>query len=290
MRLALTLLLLLLVSCAETPSKPTTSGGASSGSGKVVTAAPEEPYECDSDLILEPHLPEECIPPEPPEPPEPVVQKPVEPPKVDPIVGTYRIYFNEAPQKTDVLRVYSDNTLLTAYHAANGGWLRTQWRWKYRDGWYDVYWFNNLHNKEIYRMSYKLQKIPGEPDLVTTDRSTNMPPDSEFYNYEAIKVSDDPSHLFDLYELGSADLLGSDGHVDLMCFNVGNNDMPTMTVPPFGALQRDYSNDPKLVSESLAECESLCKPAIAVAESAWKDWSATRDRAFPKITCPQDRR
>ena len=62
MRLALTLLLLLLVSCAETPSKPTTSGGASSGSGKVVTATPEEPYECDSDLILEPHLPEECIP------------------------------------------------------------------------------------------------------------------------------------------------------------------------------------------------------------------------------------
>jgi hypothetical protein len=70
--------LLLLASCAESPTKPTTSGGSSSGSGKIVTATPEEPYECDSDLILEPHLPEECIPPEPP---EPVVQKPVEPPK-----------------------------------------------------------------------------------------------------------------------------------------------------------------------------------------------------------------
>ena len=67
--------LVLLAGCAESPTTPTTSGGTSSGSGKIVTATPEEPFECNSDLILEPHLPEECIPP------EPVVQKPVEPPK-----------------------------------------------------------------------------------------------------------------------------------------------------------------------------------------------------------------
>ena len=67
--------LVLLASCAETPSKPTSTGGSSSGSGKVVTATPEEPYECNDDLILPDHQPEEC---RKPEPPEPVVQMPVE--------------------------------------------------------------------------------------------------------------------------------------------------------------------------------------------------------------------
>ena len=104
--------LVLLASCAETPSQPT-SGGSGSGSGKIVTATPEETLDCDDDLILEPHLPEECIPPQPTEP--------VKPPKPDSIVGTYRVYFNEAPQKTDVLRIYPDNTLVTAYQKKADG-------------------------------------------------------------------------------------------------------------------------------------------------------------------------
>ena len=36
--------LVLLASCADSPSKPTTSGGSSSGSGKIVTATPKETF------------------------------------------------------------------------------------------------------------------------------------------------------------------------------------------------------------------------------------------------------
>lgn len=260
MRLALTLLLLLLVSCAETPSKPTTSGGASSGSGKVVTATPEEPYECDSDLILEPHLPEECIPPEPP---EPVVQKPVEPPKPDSIVGTYKVY----PKYTKrgeilVFRIYPNNTAIE--------WRNRRYRWV-REG--DRYLFNfNKEENRGWSLSYSFevlqQSIEGEPDLIA-----KRSPENVMTEFEAIKVSDDPDHLFDLFRIG---LISSRERV-FGCANEGRKEN-------IFATSQDDLFDKRF--STLEECEAICPTAIEL----FRDYRSFPDSVLSQITCPQDRR
>jgi len=249
MRLALTLLLLLLVSCAESPSRPTTAGGSSSGTGKVETTTPEEPYECDSDLILEPHLPEECIPPEPP---EPVVQKPVEPPKPDPIVGTYRQFYVNSNNRTSVIRVSADGKMIVG---------KTEYRWeKVRGGNYRIYYART--GEYVYPLAYV--EIDGEPEIKA---SVN-----KFSDYEAIKLSNDPKFLFDLYKLG--------GHPNWECYNIGRNEIPSAV-----ALWEGPHTPPDF-SESLDECESLC-PAVRADLTRIRQNNGAPPRAE---TCPQDRK
>ena len=181
MRLWPTLLVVLLAGCAESTTKPTTSNSSGSTSGKIVTAAPEETFECDRDLILEPHLPQECIPP------EPVVQKPVEPPKPDPIVGTYRM-FRETPDRfQSVFRIYADN------RAGSHG--QKQYLWE-REG--NIYWFLVKNADGVtYRkhFAFEHQSIIGEPDLVSVPDAGSF----KGLSTEGLKVSDNPQHLFDFY-------------------------------------------------------------------------------------------
>ena len=259
-RLALTLLLLLLVSCAETPSKPTTSGGSSSGSGKVVTATPEDPYECDSDLILEPHLPEECIPPEPP---EPVVQKPVEPPKPDPIVGTYMSFALNHPNSRTVWRIFPDGTATK---------INAKHLWELKDG---EYHFRNAYaGNPLYVV--KIQSLAGEPDVVST------PPAGVTWSYsdaEAIKLSSDPLYSFDFY------MLGEDGF-EWGCYNVGRGEKQKGVV--------SYPGHPKHTADSLEECEALC-PALMSYKYSHPNWLRHTDQpqiqeTLARATCPQDRR
>ena len=103
--------LLLLAGCSTTPDPPPSHPTWCNKDPK------KEPHfhDCNGNLYLPGHEPEECIPEEPPEPvvrkpvepPEPAVQKPADPPKPDPIVGTYLGYSAEAA-RTRILRVYPD--------------------------------------------------------------------------------------------------------------------------------------------------------------------------------------
>ena len=251
-RLALTLLLLLLVSCAETPSKPTTSGGSSSGSGKVVTATPEDPYECDSDLILEPHLPEECIPPEPP---EPVVQKPVEPPKPDPIVGTYHIYFTEMTSRQSVLRVYADGLAIGADQQPMRWFPGTL-------GGVALYRFYKS-DKFIYDIRYSSDD--GEPNLEVISKGRAWP-------FEGVKKSNDPDFLFDLFVLTSQGPRGStyeDGVLTIFCANIGHKDRARIAAA---------KGSPPNFAKTIDECEELCAQRYDLG------------RASGGVSCPQDRR
>jgi len=263
MRLGLILLLLLLVSCAETPSKPTTSGGSSSGSGKVVTATPEEPYECDSDLILEPHLPEECIPPEPP---EPVVQKPVEPPKPDPIVGTYKVFTTDPAniKRLQVWRIYPDHTVRPL-------WGRTHMTWE-RDA--DEYRFQSPTGRLYF--SVERQSVMGEPDFTATAKynaDDTLRYAKGIYD-EGVKLASDPDFQFDLFRVGEISYRsGTWG-----CVNIGRNEQIHR------GLYKESRDTPDQYAETLEECEALCPEVLAQMK-----------RQFPKLndeqhTCPQDRR
>jgi len=258
MRLALTLLLLLLVSCAESPSRPTTSGGSSSGSGKVVTTTPEEPYECDSDLILEPHLPEECIPPEPPEP-----VKPAEPPEPDPIVGVYRCYSTKNKSE-GLMRLYANGEV----DAISMGHME---RWQ-RDGnayhfYGDDYTVDLTTNKVRYlhgvkKWSTKYSSDDGEPNLT----AYNYDQENPYKAVECLKKSDDPDYLFEAYQLtGTNDRSGG----MWACNNVGRKGTLDIDIWSRFFPQAGWA-------DSLAECEALCAEKIR-----------GRNTGF---TCPQDRR
>ena len=188
--------LVFLASCTETPSKPTTSGGSSSGSGKIVTATPEESLECDGDLILEPHLPEECIPP------EPVVQGPVVPHEPDPIVGTYRLFTTESDGYYNskhgqyVFRIFPDN------RAGADGW-DDFYHWE-REG--EVYKFSAQVDTPGYQpywhATLRYQSVAGEPHLIVT--AYRRWPNGGSYPLwpsESLKISSDPSHQFDFYKV-----------------------------------------------------------------------------------------
>ena len=277
-RLALTLLLLLLVGCAETPPKPTTSGGSSSGSGKIVTATPEDPYECDSDLILEPHLPEECIPPEPP---EPVAQKPVEPPKVDPIVGVYKDFWSRnGDDFVGVLRVYADG------FAGRDGSAK-QYSWERVGQLYRLY-YNGLHGKvgELYGV-FKYQSVKGEPDLVlVSDKESRYTKIG--WMSEALKVSSDPNHKFDFYKVQcrrrwSGEDKCWDGHEDRSpragwsCRNVGHrlNDERV-----YWNGRNKHASGPNY-ADTLEECEEICEEVVSyylgnVGEGNCSDYDSQR--------------
>ena len=258
--------LVLLASCADTPSKPTTTGGSSSGSGKIVTATPEQPFECDDDLILEPHLPEECIPPEPPEP-----VKPAEPPEPDPIVGTYRVFYRTIPTDQTVIRIYSDGTAVTRNYGL-GNRRKEERRWVFDSPRYHVYGENKAGAPERYVVSWQLQSVAGEPDLISQNR--NKAPLFKFNDYEGLKLSNDPDFQFDLFKLGS------NNNRDWGCFNIGRQEIPIFTVPAHGG------DTVRLYAESLSECEALCRPAVDLHFSS----DPQQRRSLEDMTCPEDRR
>jgi hypothetical protein len=252
--------LALLASCAETPSKPSTSGGSSSGSGKVVTATPDEPYECDDDIILEPHLPEECIPP------EPVVQKPAEPPKVDPIVGTYKVFGTRGDDEKAVWiwRIYPDNTIKDPQWFYGYTWERKgdTYRADYTAPESSKYWY----------MSVKYQTLAGEPEIIITQKVKS---DDRFADRtEGVKVSNDPDFQFDFFRVGEiAYRTGTWG-----CANLGRNEKIHR------GLFRALSGSPDQYAKTVEQCEALCPEVLTEFR-----------RVFPKLndeqhTCPQDRR
>lgn len=250
--------LVLLASCAETPSTPTTSGGSSPGSGKIVTATPEETFECNDDLILPDHQPEEC---RKPEPLEPVVQKPLEPPKPDPIVGTYKVY----PKYTKrgeilIFRIYPNNTAIE--------WRNLQYSWRHEGDLYHFSFSNEVNRGWSHSYSFEVlhQSIKGEPDLIA-----KRSPENIMTEFEAIKVSDDPDHLFDLFAIGliRTGLFG--------CVNEGRKE-DIIAASPDDLFDRRFS--------TLAECEATCPKAIKLLQDYWDEngWQ------LGEITCPQDRR
>ena len=245
-----------LASCADTPSKPIpTSGTSSSG----ITSQPEKPFECDEDLILEPHLPEDCIPPEPPAPVELA-----ESPKPEPIVGTYKDFPINYPNFVSVWRIFPDGTA-TMGHAKH--------LWENRDG---EYHFRNANGgNPLYVV--KIQSIAGEPDLVS------KPPAGVTFSYsdgESIKLSSDPLYSFDFYTLGG------DG-VQWSCYNVGRGEKGR-------GYYFLYPGYPKFSADSREECEALC-PALISHVYSHPDWRKNKSQSqiqqtLANATCPQDRR
>ena len=253
--LAILLLLSFIVGCAETPPKPATSSGSSAGSGKIVTATPEEPFECDDDLILEPHLPEEC------KPPEPVVQKPVEPPEPDPIVGTYKKFKNNYPNHVSLWRIFP---------MAQQRWATLGTFGKKKDG---EYHFRNANGGNPVYVA-KTQSLAGEPDLVTRS------PAGVGFTYsdgESIKLSRDPLYSFDFYSLGG-------NGVQWYCYNNGRGEKGR----GYFFLYPGY---PKFSADSRRECEALCPDLMSHVYShpMWQKIKASRKYNRLWLTRPAHR-
>jgi len=251
----------LIAGCSTTSNPTGGKVGTPSGTGETAPVTKEETFECDGDLILEPHLPEECIPP------EPVVQEP------DHIVGTYRIFYRRIPTDQTVIRVYPDGSALTRnWGREKFARRQDEWRWEFDAGWYHVYWTPEPGKKEGYLISWLSQSAAGEPNLVP--RRRDSAPLSEWLDYEGIKVSDDPDFEFDLFKLGSKN------YRDWGCFNIGAQQIPIYPIPTYGA------DTVQLYAESLSQCEALCRPAID--HHFLSD--PQRKRSPEDMTCPRDRR
>jgi len=224
--------LLLLAGCSTTPDPPPSHPTWCNKDPKK-----EPHFHCNGSIYMPGHEPEECLPEEPP---EPVVQKPVEPPKPDPIVGTYKIFYTGMPMKQSLLRVHSDNSAGTTGKYA-------EFRWS-KDG--DSYRFdwrqNNSGDPNSYPFSLKLQSAEGDPDIVTVYSKSN------WYAFEGIKVSDDSELPFDLYRHSWR--IEGDNYVS-DCRNIGRYESGNHQAYSGPTTPRDYA-------DSLEECQSLC-PTIA---------------------------
>ena len=254
--------LLLLAGCSTTPD-PTPSHPTWCNKDPK-----KEPHfhDCNGNLYLPGHEPEECIPEEPP---EPVVQKPVEPPKPDPIVGTYKNFRTKPSVLVNVFRVYQDNGA-----GFNSG---IDYRWE-RDG--NVYrFYPKGRGREKQRFVLKYQSIRGEPNILTVPDANSSWQD---LTTEGLKLSDNPEYQFDLYKVqcrgrcftqrkdsegnylyqpklkGGWRLKQLDPLPGWKCFNVGRrlND-ETHYYSAYG-----YYGDAPNTADSLVECEAICEQAL----------------------------
>lgn len=222
----------LIVGCSTTSNPTGGKVGTPSGIGGTASAPKEQTFECDGDLILEPHLPEECIPPEPPKPPRPAA-----PPKPDPIVGTYLGYTTEMP-RTRILRVYPDGI-------AGSGFSRNSLRWQKEGNVYSFYYVSPEGQIRDYpNFSVRYQEITGEPEIISFGSKQS------WRLFEGIKKSKDPNHLFDHYKLSP---VGGDREA-WQCVNVGRGEKMSGSLWEHEELP-DYG-------DSLAECEALCLTSI----------------------------
>lgn len=202
----------------------------------------EEPHfhDCNGNLYLPGHEPEECIPEEP----EVVVQKPVEPPTPDPIIGAYHIFYYEWPTRQYVYRVFASGS--DSYGL----------RWE-RKG--STYRFFANSNPEQTKFNLTYSSAKGDPNIVMQD-------DTKFVRFEGIKKSDDPNFLFDFYVLAADNK--TQHPKDLKCVNIGRKERPD-----HGNWYKEGS--PPNFAETLQECEKLC-PALA--SSTTREYTCPGDR------------
>ena len=251
--------LLLLAGCSTTseppPSHPTWCN-------KDPKKEPHS-HDCNGNLILPGHMPEECIPEKAA---EPVVQKPIEPPKPDPIVGTYEVYYSRLDNIKSIHRFYADGTATLQ----NDG----DMRWELRDGEYDV--FQKISDSWSLRYSLSLQFIKREPNLVSHPKRQ-----PSFFRFEALKLSDDPDHQFDFYAFR---IEWKSGAHEWNCYNVGRGEkagLHSMTSPVGNS------------AETLEACVALCPQAkrnmYMDPRLGPGDSNEDRERRIRSVTCPQER-
>ena len=193
-----------------------------------------------------------------------MVQKPVEPPKPDPIVGTYRIFYTDTREgAVELLRVYPDNTAA----------LRSpepRWKWTSGGGVYQFFYRESISKPWLAMFSVKRLSLEGEPDLVTTKFTKNYTTSG---NFEAIKLAKNPDLLLDHYVIGT---YGGSGYGDFYCVNIGRKQEVHQSwngYAPFFKVSDSYFAD------SLEDCEADCRAIIV------EQYGSVGDR-----TCPQDRR
>ena len=219
----------LIAGCSTTPNPTGGKVGTPSGTGGAAPVNKEETLECDGDLILEQHLPEECIPPEPP--------KPVAPPEPDPIVGTYRAYYVDQPKTQAILRFKPDGTLdFTSIYKGQ------TFSWKAEDGIYAVHESKYRDFQLLFTTRY--QATTGEPEVSTI---TLGPRGKAF---EAIKLSNDPNFLFDFYKV-----IKLFPEERWSCKNIGRK--PELMVSTTGTFM-PIRGHPDFADTQL-ECEERCK-------------------------------
>ena len=204
-----------LTGCA---SRETASGG----------QAASDLIDCNDELYMPAHLPEECTPPE---------QAPVTAEKPDPIVGTYMGYINDLA-RTRILRVWADGT-------AGSGYGRSSLTWKKIGDKYSFYYVSEDGEvREYPNWSTRYRDAAGLPNIISFGSK------QQWRMFEANKLSDNPNHLFDHYTFSPS----KDDRNTWVCVNVGQRQ------ETYGALwQRE---DLKNFASTLAECQRLCEVAV----------------------------
>ena len=194
--------------------------GTSSGGGAVTKT---QGYDCNDDLILPEHRPEECSSDS-----QPATVK--APELADPIFGTYLLYLTEVPGKQVVFRIHPD------YRAAIDD-DYDSFRWEKRGDAYNFYYDKRSGFPEEYQFSLKIKDLEGEPDI------TAFGSKGRDFQFEGIKLSSDSDFLFDFYRVTRT----SRKNV-LDCVNIGRKERQGMPL----TLDKADSAD------TLAECEALC--------------------------------
>ena len=86
-------------------------------------------------------------------------QKPVEPPTVDPIVGTYHVFFKQMPERQAIYRIYADGRAVLASFGMGFENLKNQWNWEKDVGWYDFTGLKNIGLDNLPRYTDTLSSI-----------------------------------------------------------------------------------------------------------------------------------
>lgn len=214
----------------------TPSPSPSSSPAKHPTSCNKDPkkephfHDCNGNIYLPGHMPEECIPEEP----EVVLQKP------DPIIGTYHIFYTTVPERQNILRIYSTNR-------ASLGYGKDIYRWEREEDAYHFY-VNVPGKPESYKYSSEYTDLAGEPHLKTFGSN------SGWGYFEAVKLSGDPDYLFDHFRLtwlkGNIWKWG--------CVNIGRKQETNGTLP----YKRSWTHSQIDFADSLEECEALCPEAV----------------------------
>lgn len=212
----------------------------------LASCASKPPKECPEGLYLPAHIPERC------EPKKEESGSSMKPQEKDPIVGAYLIYPSHNKYRT-IMRVYPDGS------AKLSNWHILQFRWESKETGAYEFSFDKRSNyasetlelgvytfDELLR-AYRYADTEGAPNLVSTELGRLAGKGSS----EGIKVSTDPEHVFDFFNIRHVKTEG------WLCVNIGR--MEYQNRKTGNVRLKDLRGAEKTWFTSLSDCQNALK-------------------------------